>query len=234
MTIWPDFDHLGPSVGKSCCPSYWRCDRASWSRAAQTRSNGEIGVVLASAFSRDVGWRRPAAEAYDETHDCTRTSEVAVPTDIIFGDQDLTLDAGEARLHVKAADVALASGPRQSKPGLRRALVHSEQDALVLNFGGDYPAGVEIHGGRVTVRGLLFAGSPAADGTGSGVPGDHVVDEGEALPDIPGLDPPELDPDAIFGQLNHTAPLNIILELRLLRTAVLRLHERLKTLEGET
>jgi hypothetical protein len=160
-----------------------------------------------------------------------RTSEVAMPTDIILEDQDLTLDAADARLHVKAADVTLASGARQSKPGARRALVHSVEDGLVVNFNGDYPGGVEIHGARVTVHGLLFAGSPSSSAVAGGGAGPPIGDDDE--PHVEGLVEPELDPDAVFGDLDHTAPFNVVLELRLLRAAVRRLHDRLELLESK-
>jgi hypothetical protein len=51
------------------------------------------------------------------------------------------------RLDVKGADLILDSSARRKQAGgFRRALVHSERDSLIINFNGDYPAGVEMKG----------------------------------------------------------------------------------------
>lgn len=51
-------------------------------------------------------------------------------------------------LNIAGHDVLLSSASRRL-PGttaMRRALVHDERDGLTLNFAGDYPAGVTVHG----------------------------------------------------------------------------------------
>ncbi len=53
-----------------------------------------------------------------------------------------------AELNIQGPDVLLDS-PARRKPGgprLRRALVHNQNDGLTVNFSGDYPDGVTIHG----------------------------------------------------------------------------------------
>jgi hypothetical protein len=62
------------------------------------------------------------------------------------------------RVYVDAADLMLSHPERTSVPaddpgripGPRRALVHDFDDALALNYAGDYPGGVRIFG-RVSV-----------------------------------------------------------------------------------
>src|SRR4051794_34378084 len=119
-------------------------------------------------------------------------------TDVSFDMQDLYLDAGDARLHVQAEDLLLAAKERQTTAGPRRALVHAPGDSLVVNFNGDYPAGVEIHGGRVQVPGVLFVGTPGAGPGGSAGPAkEGGIDDG--LGSIHFDDHSELNPDAMFG-----------------------------------
>jgi hypothetical protein len=52
------------------------------------------------------------------------------------------------RVWVDASDLLLAHSARLSRdiPGDRRALVHDFDDALALNYVGDYPSGVRIFG----------------------------------------------------------------------------------------
>lgn len=48
-------------------------------------------------------------------------------------------------IHGEASDFMLASPPRRSSPGHRRALVHDAADGLTINFKSDYPGGVTIN-----------------------------------------------------------------------------------------
>ncbi|MEO2104891.1 MAG: hypothetical protein ABGZ36_04535 [Actinomycetota bacterium] len=68
---------------------------------------------------------------------------------------DIKLDQGDGTwvsveatvLHTDASDLILDCTPRRSEAGgLRRALVHDTNDGLTINFNGDYPGGVTIHG----------------------------------------------------------------------------------------
>jgi hypothetical protein len=149
-----------------------------------------------------------------------------MPTDIVLQEQDLILDGADARIHLKAADVSLASSGRQKTAGLRRALVHSEDDELVLNFGGDYPGGVHVHG---ALRVGLPKPKPAP------APDDYtLVPAGGLDVDLGDGDPAHLqDPNLVFGDLDHPLPLDVVEELRILRWAVRRLHERVTELEAK-
>lgn len=68
---------------------------------------------------------------------------------------DLKFDQGDGTwvtiqgnvLNAEASDLILDSTSRRGgRPGLRRALVHDTNDGLTINFNGDYPGGVTIHG----------------------------------------------------------------------------------------
>ena len=67
---------------------------------------------------------------------------------------DILLDQGEQvtvlcdNLNVQGHDFMLDSPGRRSQHGsrFRRALVHSQNDGLAINFGNDYPGGVTITG----------------------------------------------------------------------------------------
>jgi hypothetical protein len=68
---------------------------------------------------------------------------------------DIKLDQGDGNwvtveatvLNAEASDLILDSKSRRSATnGLRRALVHDVNDGLTINFNGDYPGGVTIHG----------------------------------------------------------------------------------------
>ena len=64
-------------------------------------------------------------------------------------------------LKTTAHDFMLDSpGRRRGGPSaFRRALVHDEQDGLTLNFAGDYPGGVSVHGNLVVTGDLKVAGT---------------------------------------------------------------------------
>jgi hypothetical protein len=144
-----------------------------------------------------------------------------MPTDVRLMDEDVTIDAVGGRVQVLATDFSLVSeNHKTGTHGLRRALVHSEQDALVLNFGGDYPGGVRVHG-------AMFVGRlPGADGEDADVlwKPDKV-----AHPDNPVGGAPDVD--GVFEELAHPSPLDVEVELRVLRAAVVRLLERVQALE---
>jgi hypothetical protein len=73
---------------------------------------------------------------------------------------DITLDGSTIalegdRVHIDGFDLDLDSSERRSNTsGLRRALVHDFDDGLTINYAGDYPAGVRIHG-ATSIRGAL-------------------------------------------------------------------------------
>lgn len=67
---------------------------------------------------------------------------------------DVILDEGEqvsivcSNLNVQGHDLLLDS-PKRRGPGgppFRRAMVHDSDDALTINYAGDYPGGVRING----------------------------------------------------------------------------------------
>jgi hypothetical protein len=69
-------------------------------------------------------------------------------TDILLDDSDGTYVTIDARVvKVGASDFLLDSPQRHrtDRPGLRRALVHDQQDGLTINFNRDYPGGVTIN-----------------------------------------------------------------------------------------
>lgn len=77
-------------------------------------------------------------------------------SDILLNDGDgnwLTLDA--TVIQSRASDLILDSQARRgaNTSGLRRALVHDQQDGLTINYNGDYPGGVSLVGvSRLNLR----------------------------------------------------------------------------------
>lgn len=77
-------------------------------------------------------------------------------TDIRLDDdpdeQRVTVDA--AVLNIAGSDLILDAVTRRNgnHRGLRRALVHSVDDGLIVNFNNDYPDGVTINDARVNLR----------------------------------------------------------------------------------
>lgn len=69
-------------------------------------------------------------------------------TDIILDDGDIDrirLQAGAVKM--ESADLILDHpSRRKTRKGMRRALVHDQNDGLTINFNGDYPGGVTIVG----------------------------------------------------------------------------------------
>lgn len=61
-------------------------------------------------------------------------------------------------LDVRGHDLLLSAQSRLSTGGsiYRRALVHDEGDGLTINFSGDYPGGVTIHGGLAVPGGITY------------------------------------------------------------------------------
>jgi hypothetical protein len=68
-------------------------------------------------------------------------------SDIVF-DNTEKLTALCDTLLVQGHDLLLDSPTRRKTgtSGFRRALVHDQNDGLTINFNGDYPGGVNIHG----------------------------------------------------------------------------------------
>src|SRR3954454_11823397 len=82
---------------------------------------------------------------------------------------DVRLDQGDGSvvivdgrvLKVIGSDLILDSPGRRSETqsANRRALVHDSGDGLTINFNGDYPGGVTIHGDAVVTGELSLAGT---------------------------------------------------------------------------
>lgn len=71
-------------------------------------------------------------------------------------DDELSIRSRVVRM--QSTDVMLDDTERRSaREGLRRALVHDAGDRLTLNYEGDYPGGVSIHG-SIDVPGQLTVG----------------------------------------------------------------------------
>jgi hypothetical protein len=69
-------------------------------------------------------------------------------TDVLLDDRDGTYITLDSRvLKSQASDFLLDSPQRHrpDRPGLRRALVHDQNDGLTINFNRDYPGGVTIN-----------------------------------------------------------------------------------------
>lgn len=79
----------------------------------------------------------------------------------------LVADGGSAtgadRVVAETTDFEVNFPPHRSTPtpggsvasGMRRALVHDFDDALTVNYAGDYPAGVRVQGSGLEVEGTL-------------------------------------------------------------------------------
>ena len=68
----------------------------------------------------------------------------------------------EGRILKTTAHDFMLDSPVRRRGGpsaFRRALVHDEQDGLTLNFAGDYPGGVSVHGNLVVTGDLKVAGT---------------------------------------------------------------------------
>lgn len=111
-----------------------------------------------------------------------------MPSDIILADDAITLEgevgvgtlrgiAGSA-LIVKATDLILEHGeyrrPDSDSTIPRRALVHSSDDGLIVNYKGSYPGGVTIDG-QVRVRKLFIVGEGATTVTTTSDPGIPIL-----------------------------------------------------------
>jgi hypothetical protein len=140
---------------------------------------------------------------------------------------------------IEATDVILDAPERRTSPdGLRRALVHGQNDQLVLNYNGDYPAGVSING-PIHVSGL----DPLAPGSSDGGRFENVEIDRDRVDDLnlgrleegrPQIDVsirPPLDIQALFT--NVKAPVDLVDEIRRLRRAILALDGRVKALEAK-
>jgi hypothetical protein len=91
-------------------------------------------------------------------------------SDVLLDDKEgdwLTLVARV--VNSTSSDLMLDCADRRKGGGaFRRALVHDEGDALVLNYAGDYPAGVRVDGPMRLTGPLHVSGS--IDGVGDVVP----------------------------------------------------------------
>lgn len=69
-------------------------------------------------------------------------------TDVILDDDSGEVTVECENLRVRGHDLLL-DAPARRRPGgtgFRRALVHDQNDGLTINFSGDYPGGVTVHG----------------------------------------------------------------------------------------
>lgn len=152
-------------------------------------------------------------------------------------ESDIKLD--QHLVIIEATDLILDAPERRSNPdGFRRALVHGQNDQLVINYNGDYPAGVSING-PIHVSGL----DPRAPGSSGGGRFENVEidpDRFDSL-DIDHVEtgrPPinvglirPLDIQALFS--NVKAPVELVAEIKRLRRAILALDNRVKALEAK-
>lgn len=89
-------------------------------------------------------------------------------TDVKLDENDVIIEG--FRLWVKGADLVLDHPDRRSGAGggIRRALVHGEGDALIVNFNSDYSGGVQL-GGNLRMSGPdLMLDNPQARGGAGG------------------------------------------------------------------
>src|SRR5215213_2574571 len=86
-------------------------------------------------------------------------SDVQLTADDVDLQADASVFVSAPALRVTGTDIFLDNTTRHTgPPGTRRALVHdvnnANVEALVLNFGGDYPGGVAVHGSHLEARQL--------------------------------------------------------------------------------
>jgi hypothetical protein len=69
-------------------------------------------------------------------------------SDVVLNDDTNAVTVVGSVLQIAGHDVTLDAADRRRAggPAFRRALVHDENDGLTLNFAGDYPGGVTVHG----------------------------------------------------------------------------------------
>lgn len=156
-------------------------------------------------------------------------------------DGDFTVVEGSA-LMSRTWDIMLdAPDRRVNSDGLRRALVHSSNDELVINFAGDYPGGVTIAGktnlDTIAASSKLEMIPPRVEQPTS-QPSDLTMGESVSSPGsdlgLGQIDPALLVEDvftAIERSQDRTTT-ELTAEIRRLRQAVLELNERLKRLEN--
>ncbi|HYH05131.1 MAG TPA: hypothetical protein VEC37_18730 [Bacillota bacterium] len=112
------------------------------------------------------------------------------------------------QLKISAYDLLL-DNPSRRKPGsdsktFRRALVHGNQDQLILNFGSDYPGGVEIHGAiSGQDKKLKIAGDVTIEGMVNGVNNQFKITAYDLLLDNPGRRKPVSASKAFRRALVH-------------------------------
>ena len=102
-----------------------------------------------------------------------------MPSDVLLEGETATVKGLEVIVEspvLKAKCAALdlsTSGSRKGPSPTRRALVHSNDDSLHLNEGGDYPAGVAVKGPHLSVQQLRVV-NPQAKGD-TGAPGGRAL-----------------------------------------------------------
>lgn len=104
-------------------------------------------------------------------------------------DADIKLDGDtvtvEGRvIKTTASDLMLDNAEhRKNSTQFRRALVHNKGDRLTLNYAGDYPGGVSVEGGQLTVQQLRVANPKVHDTGGRALVQDEkdtlVLNEGD-------------------------------------------------------
>lgn len=155
-------------------------------------------------------------------------------TDVLMDAGDGSFVVVDARvLKTTAADLILDS-PARHRPntrGLRRALVHDQQDGLTINYNRDYPGGVTINDvvdlnnryGKLTITGVneISAHVKAVGAAAAG--GGSLTLRGELL-----IEPPTQGGDGAIPP----DPVSLQQLLVEMRSQVERLSRRVDELEG--
>ncbi|PJJ62305.1 PASTA domain-containing protein [Compostimonas suwonensis] len=90
-------------------------------------------------------------------------------TDIKLDQQGGNWLVAESSIFKSTATDIMLDAPSRRKGGsspYRRALVHDFEDGLTLNYAGDYPGGVTVHGGLQVTGDLRLNGRLVADHSG--------------------------------------------------------------------
>jgi hypothetical protein len=135
-------------------------------------------------------------------------------------------------LKVTATDFLLDSPLRHrtDRPGLRRAMVHDQQDGLTINFHRDYPGGVtinDLHGLNNPRSGMTFSNVREIHAFGK------LVVRGEMLIEkSPSGNPFQSEAHSERGEERKVEMISLQAALLDLQGQVSKLTERLARLEG--
>lgn len=158
-------------------------------------------------------------------------------SDIKLSDDRVIIEGNYLESHT--ADIILDHPPRRrpdANPQVpRRAIVHGFNDELVVNFHSDYPGGVVIQG-EVKILDQLLLGQPEA-AREAHAPESNNMTRADGLGNLaPGLEEVRrLEHDRLFETIAQSvSPIDLAVELRHLRQAVVILYARLKQMEAST